>query len=38
MLLINIETLKFTPKQRNLQLEDAFEDTACKPGFEIVKL
>ncbi len=26
-----------TPRQRTVQLGDAFEDTAFKPGFEIVK-
>jgi hypothetical protein len=25
------------PKKLTIQLEDAFEDTAFKPGFEIVK-
>jgi hypothetical protein len=26
-----------SPKKRTVQPEDAFEDTALKPGFEIVK-
>jgi hypothetical protein len=26
------------PKKRTIQLGDAFEDTAFKPGFEIVEL
>jgi hypothetical protein len=31
------KTLIMTPKKRTVQPGDAFEDTALKPGFEIVK-
>jgi hypothetical protein len=31
------KTLIIAPKERTVQPEDAFEDTAFKPGFEIVK-
>jgi hypothetical protein len=31
------KTPTITPKSRNVQPRDAFEDTAIKPGFEIVK-
>jgi hypothetical protein len=32
------KTLIITPKKLTIQPADAFEDTAFKPGFEIVKL